>query len=254
MIAPPPAAAAPPLVEEGRFEATQAPHPSQAASPISEEERVVIQECQSESFWYRSLPLSGVLSASTHLAVQRGLLRPSASYGSGPKVILATIVGYFAGKFSYATTCADKLLYQAPDSDLAEAIRSRRGLPLRFPERAEERRQHEQQMVQQWQQGGASNSGGPAVRQRMRDQKLQMEQQQMEQEPGFSTSDPGGNARDPEPRPDVSGYDELRRQNRGGPPPPPPPPAPQAGTYPPLPPAPAPRPQGTNKYGDEGFE
>ena len=104
------------------------------------------------------------------------------------------------------------------------------------------------------------------MRQRMRDQKLQMEAQyQQEQEPGFSTSDPGGNARDPEPRPDVSGYDELRRQNRGGPPPPappapqvapppPPPPAPQAGTYPPLPPAPAPRPQGTNKYGDEGFE
>ena len=29
-----------------------------------------------------------------------------------PQVILATIVGYFAGKFSYATTCADKLLYQ----------------------------------------------------------------------------------------------------------------------------------------------
>jgi len=254
MIAPPPATSAPSPAEEGRFEAPQAPHPSQAASPISDEERAVIQECQSESFWYRSLPISGVLAASAHLAVQRGVLRPSASYGSGPKVILASIVGYFAGKFSYATTCADKLLYQAPDSDLAEAIRARRGLPLRFPERAEQRRQHEQQMLQQWQQGGGGNNGGPAVRRRMRDQQLQMEQQQ---EPGFSTADPGGNARDPEPRPELSGYDELRRQNRGGlppPPAPPAPPAPQAGTYPPLPPAPAPRPRGTNKYGDEGFE
>ena len=37
---------------------------------------------------------------------------PSLLWCNLAQVILASIVGYFAGKFSYATTCADKLLYQ----------------------------------------------------------------------------------------------------------------------------------------------
>ena len=61
---------------------------------------------------YRSLPLSGLLAAGAHLGVQRGLLRPSPSYGARPKVVLGVLVGYFAGKFSYADACADKFLVQ----------------------------------------------------------------------------------------------------------------------------------------------
>ena len=41
------------------------------------------------------------------------------------------VVGYFLGKFTYAETCADKFLTEAPDSNLAAAIRARRGLPPR---------------------------------------------------------------------------------------------------------------------------
>merc|ERR1711874_56290 len=69
-----------------------------------------------------------------------------------PKVILGVIVGYFVGKFSYADACADKFLVQAPDSDIAEAVRQRRGLPLRHPERAAERQRQRELEEQQWQQ------------------------------------------------------------------------------------------------------
>merc|ERR1719510_2585306 len=103
---------------------------------------------------YRSLPLSGLLAAGTHFAVQQGIMRPNPNYGARPKVILGVIVGYFVGKFSYADACADKFLVQAPDSDIAEAVRQRRGLPLRHPERAAERqkqRELEEQLRQQQQ-------------------------------------------------------------------------------------------------------
>ena len=108
MAAPPPALATPPGAEPGRFDDPQ----QQQRQQLSPEEVKVLQECQSESFWRRSLPLSGLLGAAAHLAVQRGVLRPSPSYGAKPKVVLGIIVGYFAGKFSYATACSEKFLSQ----------------------------------------------------------------------------------------------------------------------------------------------
>ena len=67
---------------------------------------------------YRSLPLSGLLAASAHLAVGRGILRPSPTYGARPKVVLGLIVGYFAGKFSYAGACAEKFINQVTSASL----------------------------------------------------------------------------------------------------------------------------------------
>ena len=74
------------------------------------------------------MPLSGLLAAGTHFAVQQGIMRPNPNYGARPKVyklndiihgvlkmfqvILGVIVGYFVGKFSYADACADKFLVQ----------------------------------------------------------------------------------------------------------------------------------------------
>jgi len=98
---------------------------------LSTEEQKVLRSCQSESFWYRSLPLSGILAGAAHMAVQSGLLKPHASWGSRPKVILGTVLGYFLGKASYADACADKFLVEAPDTNIAEAIRVRRGVAPR---------------------------------------------------------------------------------------------------------------------------
>ncbi len=50
----------------------------------------------------------------------------------------ASILGYFVGKFSYADTCADKFLVEAPNSNIAQAIRRRRGIaPLENTEGVE---------------------------------------------------------------------------------------------------------------------
>jgi hypothetical protein len=50
----------------------------------------------------------------------------------------ASILGYFVGKFSYADTCADKFLVEAPNSNIAQAVRRRRGIaPLENTEGVE---------------------------------------------------------------------------------------------------------------------
>ena len=106
---------------------------------LPEEERI-LKECQRESFYYRSAPYAALLSMGAYSAVRVGYLRPSPRFGPVPKVILAGILGHIAGKFSYTTACADKFLAQAPDSNIAEAIRRRRGLP---PRSQDERLQEE---------------------------------------------------------------------------------------------------------------
>ena len=100
---------------------------------LSPEERRVMESCTNEAFWYRSIPIGAFLASLAHLGVQRGFLRPSLNYGSGPKVILGGIVGYFLGKASYVNICADKFLAEAPDSHIADAVRFNRGIPTRNP-------------------------------------------------------------------------------------------------------------------------
>jgi len=101
---------------------------------LSPEEKAVMKECTDESFWYRSLPLSVALMGTAHLLVERGILKPSLRYGSKPKVAIASFLGYFFGKFSYAEACANKFLSKAPRSEISDAIRARRGLPALEPE------------------------------------------------------------------------------------------------------------------------
>jgi len=218
---------------------------------LSPEEQKVIQACQSESFWYRSIPLSILLSGTAHVGVMRGFLKPHPSWGTRPKVILGSIVGYFLGKFSYVDVCADKFLVEAPDSNIAEAIRVRRGLPTRGPQEQQQQDQYQEpaspfQPVQQ-PSPIYQNQASPTFGQHGLYQEQDQEQQGVE----------------------AGGYDEMRKRNReagqapaGG----------AAGSpyqilSPPTPPTPAvpdypvsrarviaPKGQGTNKYGDEGFE
>ncbi|KAJ8926969.1 hypothetical protein NQ314_020626, partial [Rhamnusium bicolor] len=85
----------------------------------------VIKECNKESFYQRCVPLAAILGGSTYYAVKTGYLRPSPRFGATPKVVAAVAVGYFLGKFSYQSKCAEKLM-QLPNSQIGEMLRQRR--------------------------------------------------------------------------------------------------------------------------------
>lgn len=55
-----------------------------------------------------------------------GYLKPSLRFGPGPKMFLASIVGYFIGKLSYQSVCAEKLM-ALPNSQLGEILRKKKG-------------------------------------------------------------------------------------------------------------------------------
>lgn len=92
---------------------------------LSPDEMRVLKECNTESFFKRCLPFSAFLATSTYLGVKNGFLKPSVRYGPAPKVLMSVVVGYFVGKFSYQSKCAEKLM-QLPNSQLGEVLRQRR--------------------------------------------------------------------------------------------------------------------------------
>ncbi|CAG0924759.1 unnamed protein product [Notodromas monacha] len=89
---------------------------------LSQDELRVLQRCNVESFWYRSFPFAIGLSVLAHLGIQKGYWQGSPRFGSTPKVLLATLVGYIAGKFSYRDKCAEMIM-ELPNSRLAETLR-----------------------------------------------------------------------------------------------------------------------------------
>lgn len=105
----------------------QDPNKSQRREPyrFSPDELRVLKECNKESFYQRCLPISAILGFSTYYGVKSGFLRPSPRFGATPKVIVSVIVGYFIGKFSYQSKCAEKLM-QLPNSKVGEMLRQRR--------------------------------------------------------------------------------------------------------------------------------
>ena len=54
-------------------------------------------------------------------------------WGPWPKVVVGVTLGYFAGKLSYQKKCAEKLM-TLPNSQLAEALRQRKGKKSGFQE------------------------------------------------------------------------------------------------------------------------
>ncbi|KAK9956401.1 hypothetical protein ABG768_014137 [Culter alburnus] len=117
----------------GFNQAAQVPHgsskgPFGAAYIPNEEERRVFRECNSESFWYRSLPFSAIAIGITQVMVSRGILSPSPRFGSLPKVAIAGIFGYIGGKMSYMKVCQEKFR-KLENSPLGEALRQGRHMP-----------------------------------------------------------------------------------------------------------------------------
>ncbi|XP_060720676.1 OCIA domain-containing protein 1-like isoform X1 [Tachysurus vachellii] len=90
----------------------------------TDEERKVFKQCDTESFWYRSVPFSASTMALTHMLITHGKLTSSPRFGSLPKVLFAGMCGYFAGKLSYVKTCQNKF-YNLENSPIGEALRQR---------------------------------------------------------------------------------------------------------------------------------
>lgn len=110
--------------------AAQVPHgsskgPFNASYIPNEEERRVFRECNSESFWYRSLPFSAIAIAATQVMVSRGILSPSPRFGSLPKVVFAGMFGYITGKMSYMRVCEEKFR-KLENSPLGDTLRQGR--------------------------------------------------------------------------------------------------------------------------------
>ncbi|XP_053677518.1 OCIA domain-containing protein 1 [Anopheles nili] len=92
---------------------------------FSPEELQVLRECNRESFFQRSLPLGTAMGFGAWYAVHNKYLKPSVRFGPTPKILVGVTLGYFIGKISYQSKCAEKIL-QLPNSRLADLMRQRR--------------------------------------------------------------------------------------------------------------------------------
>ena len=97
----------------------------------TEDEKRVLQECRSESFWYRCVPFALGGAFLTKYLISRGVL--TAKRGPAPKMLFAAMGGYFIGKLSYIKVCNNKILV-LQNSPMAEALREgirarKQGLP-----------------------------------------------------------------------------------------------------------------------------
>ncbi|XP_013109892.1 OCIA domain-containing protein 1 [Stomoxys calcitrans] len=102
----------------------QRPQHPLANYQFTADELRVFRECNTESFFQRSLPLGTTFGVAAFLGVKQGMLSPNVRYGAAPKVVVGVIVGYFLGKFSYQQKCAEKIM-ALPNSRLGEILRQR---------------------------------------------------------------------------------------------------------------------------------
>lgn len=92
---------------------------------FSNEEMRVLRQCNRDSFYQRCLPLATILGVGTYYGVRSGYLKSHSRWGATPKVTVAAILGYFLGKFSYQSKCAEMLM-RLPNSQLGEALRQKK--------------------------------------------------------------------------------------------------------------------------------
>ncbi|XP_074848850.1 OCIA domain-containing protein 1 isoform X2 [Carettochelys insculpta] len=98
----------------------------------TEDERRIFRECNEESFWYRSVPISAISMIVTQGLINKGILTAHSRFGSFPKVAFAGICGYIAGKISYLSACQEKFK-RLENSQIGEALRQKhRPLPYEY--------------------------------------------------------------------------------------------------------------------------
>lgn len=240
---------------------------------LTPEEKVLMDECRRESFYYRALPIGLTFSSLVQLGIANGKIAAPTTLSKVIKLFAAGTAGYVLGKASYAGACREKFLQKAPNSNISKMLRGE---------------QVQQQQAQENPHGymvaGApgsqpADSYSSGTQQYDQQQAIGHLPQQFGQQ---SQQQPEQLDLDKERREGTLSYDHLRNQHRQRnlqtPLPPPPSPVVQPSTStdepewrkqaqpkdpgyytipdPPLPPASSsPRRSGaTSKYGDEGFE
>ena len=87
---------------------------------LTREETRVLEDCQRESFIYRSVPFGVCSYFLTLLAMSKNYITPKAKW---VKLGGAVFFGAILGKVSYTSTCRQKILNEIPNSGLAQLIR-----------------------------------------------------------------------------------------------------------------------------------
>ena len=99
---------------QARIDAMSKENPQMRLSP---REQALMRECNNESFWQRSAPLSLLMGTAVTVAARTGKIKGTRVF---PKSLAAAMIGYFAGKISYMPICRDKFLTQEPHGDMAK--------------------------------------------------------------------------------------------------------------------------------------
>ncbi|KAJ9580647.1 hypothetical protein L9F63_024182, partial [Diploptera punctata] len=92
---------------------------------FTNEEMRVLRECNRNSFFQRCIPFSTILGIGTYYAVQSGYLKSHPRWGATVKVTVAAVIGFFLGKMSYQSKCAEMIM-ALPNSPLGEMLRQRK--------------------------------------------------------------------------------------------------------------------------------
>ena len=102
---------------------------SGSSSSLDEAETRALEKCWSDSFWRRAVPVAAVSGSLVLAAISAGKIRPgSARFGPWVRVLGASFLGFWGGKFSYlmGRECQDRFLEMAPEGPIAKSIRERR--------------------------------------------------------------------------------------------------------------------------------
>ena len=90
---------------------------------LTPEEKVLMDECRSESFYYRALPIGLTFSTVVQLGIANGKIAAPTTTSKIIKLFAAGTAGYLLGKASYAGACREKFLQKAPDSNISKMLR-----------------------------------------------------------------------------------------------------------------------------------
>jgi len=106
--------------------------PQMFGLPVSKTDIEIVSQANRDSFVYRCLPMMTVTSLTTHYLVKAGKLTANPKLGSMPKVAFAAYFGFIFGKISYKGILQANLKAD-PNSLLGRSLRESEGLEVLEP-------------------------------------------------------------------------------------------------------------------------